>query len=128
MTTKNAILLIVKQNHGIDYNSLLTKFASSYSNSNPARAALSRSLKDLTTFGLLRKTDNKYFLMEKGQGEIYSEIKNKLVLALNSVVRGKHPVDDIDSIVQKLQILIERGRQDRDLLKTARSSLDFPVS
>ena len=88
MTTKNAILLIVKQNPGIDYNSLLTKFASSYSNANSARAALSRSLKDLTTFGLLRKTDNKYFLMEKGQGEIHSEIKNKLALAHISVVTG----------------------------------------
>ena len=51
MTTKNAILLIVKQNNGIDYNSLLNKFSSSYSNINSARAALSRSLKDLISFG-----------------------------------------------------------------------------
>ncbi len=128
MTTKNAILLIVKQNPGIDYNSLLTKFASSYSNSNSARAALSRSLKDLTTFSLLVKRDNKYFLMEKGEGEIYSEIKNKLVIGLNSLMNAKQPVDQIDSIVEKLQILIERGRQDRDLLKTSKSSLDFSVS
>ena len=128
MTTKNAILLIVKQNPGIDYNSLLTKFASSYSNANSARAALSRSLKDLTTFSLLIKKENKYFLLEKGEGEIYSEIKNKLVLALNSLMNMKRPVDEIDSIVEKLQILIERGRQDRDLLRTAKSSLDFSVT
>src|SRR3989344_672569 len=128
MTTKNAILLIVKQNAGIDYNSLLTKFSSSYSNANSARAALSRSLKDLTTFGLLVKKENKYFLMEKGEGEIYSEIKNKLVLALNSLMNTKRTVDEIDSVVEKLQILIERSRQDRDLLKTSKSSLDFSIS
>lgn len=128
MTTKNAILLIVKQSPGIDYNSLLTKFAASYSNANSARAALSRSLKDLTVFGFLSRKDNKYYLLDRGEAEIYSELKNKLMLALNSVLREKRPVNEIDSIVEKLQILIERGRQDKDLLKTSKSSLDFSVS
>src|SRR3989344_6568228 len=128
MTTKNAILLIVKQNPGIDYNSLLNKFASSYSNANSARAALSRSLKDLTVFAFLSRKENRYYLLDKGEGEIYSEIKNKLVIALNSVMKEKNPVKEIDQIVEKLQILIERGRQDRDLLKTSKSSLDFSIS
>ena len=72
MTTKNAILMIVKQNSGIDYNSLLNKFASSYTNANSARAALSRSLKDLTAFGFLARKGNRFYLLEKGESEIYS--------------------------------------------------------
>src|SRR3989344_3149888 len=128
MTTKNAIILIVKQTPGIDYNTLLTKFAASYSNANSARAALSRSLKDLTTFGFMQKRENKYFLLEKGELEIYSEIKNKLVIALNAVMKGRRPADEIDSIVEKLQILVERVRQEKDLLRTSRSSLDFSIT
>ncbi len=128
MTTKNAILLIVKQNPGIDYNSLLNKFAPSYSNANSARAALSRSLKDLTVFGLVERKENKFFLVGKGEAEIYSEIKNRLVLALNSAMNARRPEENIDSVVEKLQILIERGRLDKDLLKTSKSSLDFSIS
>lgn len=128
MTTKNAILLIVKQSPGIDYNSLLNKFAASYSNVNSARAALSRSLKDLTVLGLLSKVDNKFYILEKGESEIYTELKNKLMLGLNSLVKEKRPENDIDAIVEKLQIVIERGRQDKDLLKTSKSTLDFSIS
>lgn len=128
MTTKNSILLIVKQNPGIDYNSLLNKFASSYSNLNSARAALSRSLKDLTVFGYLSKRGNNYFLLEKGEAEIYSELKNKLVISLNELLKQKNPHQDIDSIVEKLQIIIERSKEDKALLKTSKSSLDFNIS
>ncbi len=128
MTTRNAILLIVKQNSGIDYNSLLNKFASSYSNINSARAALSRSLKDLTSFGLLERRGGRFFLLPKGEGEIYSAVKNKLVLSLNSSMKQKQPAGEIDSIVEKLQTLIERAKQDKDLLRTSRSSLDFRIS
>lgn len=128
MSTKNAVLLIVKQNNGIDYNALLNKFASSYSNMNSARAALSRSLKDLIVFGFLSRRGNRFFVLEKGEAEIYSEIKNKLVIGLNSSLKQKQPENDIDSIVTKLQILLERSRQDKDLMKTSRSSIDFFVS
>ncbi|MCR4369163.1 MAG: hypothetical protein NUV67_04630 [archaeon] len=128
MTTKNAILLIVKQNNGIDYNSLLNKFASSYSNVNSARAALSRSLKDLSTFGFLARKGNRYYILEKGESEIYSEIKNKLVISLNETMKQREPEGEVANVVSKLQVLIERSRQDRDLLKTSKSSLDFSVS
>ncbi|MEM4363687.1 MAG: hypothetical protein QXS90_00245, partial [Candidatus Diapherotrites archaeon] len=87
MTTKSAILLIVKQNPGIDYNSMLGKFASSYSNLNSARAALSRSLKDLSALGMIEKKENKFYLLEKGQAEIYSAMKNKLVLNINALLK-----------------------------------------
>ncbi|MFH1391064.1 MAG: hypothetical protein ABIH20_02005 [Candidatus Diapherotrites archaeon] len=128
MSTKNTILLIVKQNEGIDYNSLLNKFASSYSNINSARAALSRSLKDLTTFGFLSRKGNRFYLLEKGKSEIYSEIKNKLVIGLNDSLKQKKPENDVDFIVSKLQVMIQRGRDDNDLLKTSKSSLDFSIS
>ncbi len=128
MTTKNAILMIVKQNNGIDYNSLLSKFASSYSNINSARAALSRSLKDLTSFGLLERKGGRVYLLLKGESEIYSAVKNKLVLSLNASLRQRQPSADIDSIVEKLQALIERAKQDKDLLRTSKSSLDFRIS
>lgn len=128
MTTKNAILMIVKQNNGVDYNSLLAKFSSSYSNVNSARAALSRSLKDLTTFGFLERRGNRFFLLPKGEADIYAAVKNKLVLSLNTAMKQKHPGHEIDSIVQKLHILIERGKEDKDLLKTSKTSLDFHIS
>jgi len=128
MTTKNSILLIVKQNQGIDYNSLLNKFSSSYSNINSARAALSRSLKDLTTFGFIAKNNNRYFILEKGESEIFSELKNKLVISLNDSLKQKNPSDNIDSIAGKMQTMIERSKQDKALLKTSKSSLDFSVS
>ncbi len=128
MTTKSAILLIVKQNPGIDYNSLLGKFASSYTNLNSARAALSRSLKDLAAIGMIEKKDNKFYLLEKGQSEIYSAMKNKLLLSLNALLKERKPENQIDFIVEKLQIIIERGKQDKDLLKTSKSSLDFSIS
>lgn len=128
MTTKNAILLIVKQNNGIDYNSLLNKFATSYSNINSARAALSRSLKDLSIFGFIARKGNRYFILEKGESEIYSALKNKLVLGLNSSMAQKHPENEVDSIVSKLQVLIERSKDDRDLLKTSKSSIGFSIT
>ncbi|VVB98999.1 Uncharacterised protein [uncultured archaeon] len=128
MTTKNAILMIVKQSNGIDYNSLLSKFAASYSNINSGRAALSRSLKDLITFGFLEKKGGRIFLLPKGEAEIYSAVKNKLILGLNAAMRHRKPANDIEPVVEKLQILIERSRQDKDLLKTSKSSLDFTIS
>lgn len=128
MTTKNAILLIVKQNSGVDYNSLLNKFSISYSNINSARAALSRSLKDLTIFGFIARKGNRFYLLEKGEHEIYSEIKNKLVIGLNSSLKQKHPEDEVDVIVSKLQVLIQRSKGDADLLKTSKSSLDFSIT
>ena len=128
MTTRNAILLIVKQNNGIDYNSLLNKFSNSYSNVNSSRAALSRSLKDLTTFGFLTRKDNHFFIMDKGELEIQSEIKNKLVIALNGSLKQKNPVNEIDSVVTRLQVLIQRSKEDKDLLKISKTSLDFSIS
>jgi superfamily II helicase len=128
MTQKNNILLIVKQSPGIDYNSLLNKVSSSYGNVNSARAALSRALKDLSAVGMLKRKGNSFFVTEKGAAEINSEMKSKLLIKLNQSMKGKSPVNEINSIVEMLSTLIERSKQDRDLLKAAKGSTEFFIS
>ena len=76
MTAKNAILLIIKQSPGIDYNSIVAKIASNYGSVNSARAALSRAIKDMNAVGLIEKRDNRLFATEKGQIQIRSEMKS----------------------------------------------------
>src|SRR3989338_6120857 len=99
MTARNAVLLIIKQNQGIEYNALLNKIAPNYSTLNSARAALSRTLKDLRAFGLVTKQGNNLFITEKAGTEISSEMKSKLILKLNQLVRSKNAPLNINSIV-----------------------------
>ncbi len=128
MTQRNNILLIVKQSPGIDYNSLLNKVSSSYGSVNSARAALSRALKDLNALGMLKRKGNNFFVTEKGAAEISGEMKNKLLIKLNQSLASKNPVDEIDKVVEMLSTLIQRSKQDRDLLKAARGSTEFYLS
>jgi hypothetical protein len=125
MTTKNSILLIIKQNPGIDYNSLLAKISSNYSSINSARAALSRALKDSTAFGLVVKEKNRFFVTSKGIAELSSEMKAKLLIKLNQALKSSSP--DIDLIVENLQILIQRSKIDSGLLKTAKGNAEFYI-
>ena len=127
MTAKNSILLIINQSPGIDYNSLLNKIAPNYSNINSARAALSRATKDLIVFGFVVKQRNNFFATDKAGALINSEMKNKLLMRLNQTINSKNAASDIDSIVQQLQMLIERGKQDPNLLKAAKGSTKFNV-
>jgi hypothetical protein len=127
MTQRNNILLIVKQQPGIDYNSLLSKISSSYGSINSARAALSRAIKDLSALGMLKRQGNALFVTDKGATEINREMKNKLLIKLNQSLREKNPVGGINSIVEMLSTLIERSKQDRDLLKAARGSTEFYI-
>lgn len=128
MTTKNSVLLMVKESPGIDYNSLLNKCSANYSNINSARAALSRTLKDLLVFGLIKRQQNNFFATDKAIILVSSEMKNKLVLKLNQAVNSKKPEEEIDLIVQRLSTLIERAKHDSGLLKTAKGSVDFNIS
>ena len=128
MTQKNNILLIVKQSPGIDYNSLLNKVSSGYGSVNSARAALSRALKDLNAVGMLKRQGSNFFVTDKGATEINSEMKSKLLIKLNQRMKCKSPVDEINSIVEMLSTLVERSKQDRDLLKAAKGSTEFYVS
>lgn len=128
MTTKNAILLIIKQNKGIEYNALLRKVALNYSNMNSARAALSRAIKDLVAVGLVVRKGSNLYVTNKALAQISSEMKNKLLLKLNQTVKSKNSYLEIDTIVQYLQTLIERSKEDSSLLKAARGSTDFYIS
>ena len=128
MTQKNSILLIIKQNPGIEYTALLSKISSAYGSLNSARAALSRAVKDLIAFGMLQKHEKRFFATEKGAAQINSEMKNKLLLKLNQAVNSKNAVQQIDAIIEQLSILIERGKNDADLLKAARGSTNFMIS
>ena len=128
MTARNAVLLIIKQNQGIEYNALLNKIAPNYSTLNSARAALSRTLKDLRAFGLVTKQGNNLFITDKAAGEISSEMKSKLLLRLNQLVRSKHAPLSLNQIVELLHALIERSKTDPDLLKAAKGSTEFTVS
>ncbi len=128
MTQKNSVLLIIKQNPGIEYTALLSKISSNYATLNSARAALSRSLKDLLAFGLAQRQEKRFFATEKGAAQVNSEMKTKLLLKLNQTVNSKNAVQQIDTIIEQLSILIERGKQDADLLKAARGSTEFMLS
>lgn len=125
MTTRDAVLLIIKQTPGIEYNSLLNQLISSYKDINSARAALSRTLKDLRAFGFVTKEKSRLYTTEKASGAIYSEMKSKLILRLNELVVGRASEPDIEQIVKLLQTLIERSKIDADLLKAARGSTTF---
>ncbi len=127
MTAKNSILLMVKQSPGITYNSLLGKTASDFGSVNSARASLSRTLKDAVSFGLLKKKENSYFITDKGNATISSEMKNKLLMKLNTAVSQKK-LNEVDSIVEQLHTVIERSTIDSDLLKDARNSATFYIS
>jgi len=128
MTARNSILLILKQNPGIEFNALLAKIASNYGNINSARAALSRAIKDLNARGLVKKKQKKIFPTDKGLALLGNEMKTKLILRLNSLVKHRNSDENIDSIVQLLSTLIERSKADVDLLKAARGNTSFFVS
>ncbi len=127
MTARNTVLLIVKQNPGIDYNSLLGKFSPNYSNINSARAALSRTLKDLSIFGFVQRQHKNFFITDKAQALLNSEMKNKLVLKLNQSIKSSRH-ENIDVVVEGLSTLIERSKHDENLLKAAKTSSDFFIN
>ena len=60
MTFSNSVLLIIKQNNGIDHNDLFARISSRYKNHSSANSALSRTLKNQISFGLI-KNENQEF-------------------------------------------------------------------
>ncbi|GEM_PF-935026 len=128
MASRTSLLLIAKQGKGVEYHALLNKILGDYSNINSARAALSRTLKDLDALGMIRRRGDLIQLTNKGIIRVNMEMKNKLLLKLNTLTREKRAVEDPDEFVKLLSTLIERGKQDRDLLKIARESSSFFIS
>ena len=128
MTARNSILLIIKQLPGIEYNSLLNKIAGSYGSIESARAALSRSIRYLSALGLIARRDNKLFATGKGRALLSNEMQNKLLLKLNELMGKKDASVRFENVVELLQTLIERSKQDKDLLLAAKGSVDFYIS
>ncbi|MDZ4256310.1 MAG: hypothetical protein U1C71_01790, partial [archaeon] len=128
MTSKTSILLIIQQNPGMDYQSLLSKIAPNYSNLNSARAALSRVLKDAVSFGMVQRRDHQLFLTDKGMASLKVKMHDKLVLKLNQLMQTRGLGHNPDALVQHLSILLERGKQDQRLLDNARASVNFSVA
>jgi predicted transcriptional regulator len=126
MTFSNSILIIIKQNNGIDYNDLFARIASRYKNHSSAHSALSRALKNLVSFGLLQKKENHYFITDKGLSSVSIEMKEKLVLKINESI--KKPLSNVQEIVQLLIVLSQRASLDADLLKNARENASFTIS
>ncbi len=128
MTARNSILLIIKQQPGIEYNSLLNKIVGSYGSIESARAALSRSIRYLSALGLVARRGNKLFATGKGMALLSNEMQNKLLLKLNDLIGKKDASIRFETVVELLQTLIERSKQDKDLLLAAKGSVDFYIS
>jgi hypothetical protein len=126
MTFNNSVLLIVKQSQGIDYNDLYTRISTRYKNPASAKSALARSLKDLVSFGLLKKDGTKFFITDKGLASMNLEVKDKLVLRLNDEM--KHPLNNLDDILKLLVVLSQRGSQDKDLMNNAKENASFTIN
>lgn len=125
MTFNNNILLIVRQSNGMDYNDLYSKIMPQYKNAASAKSALSRALKDLVAFGLVKREGSKVFITDKGTASISIEMKEKLVLKLNDDMRK--PMQNLGDIVRLLAVLNQRGSQHPDMLKNAKESATFTI-
>jgi len=126
MTFNNSLLLLIKQNPGIDFKDLLAKIAPRYKTSASAKSALMRALKDMTSFGQIKREGTKIFITDKGLASMSIEMKDKLVLRLNEEM--KHPITSVDEIVRLLVVLSQRGAQDKDLLQNAKENASFTIN
>ncbi|MEK6958731.1 MAG: hypothetical protein AABW59_01660 [archaeon] len=126
MTFNNSILLIIKQNKGLEYNELFARIMPQYKNAASARSALARSLKDMISFGLVKKEGSRIFITDKGIASINVEMKDKLIFRLNEEM--KNPLKSLDEIVRLLVVLSQRSSQDPDLLKSAKEHATFTIN
>ncbi|MDD3177936.1 MAG: hypothetical protein PHR26_00280 [Candidatus ainarchaeum sp.] len=130
MSLSDSVLLQVNQKK-TTYNDLLTKIIPNYSNVASAKAALSRSLKNLITFGQLIKKDDFYLLTDKGKNTVESKFKNKILISINDLLnksRNTNSLEFVDNIVKNLQIFIERSKSDFSLLKIGKTGSTFYIS
>ncbi len=125
MTFNNSILIILKQNNGLDFNELFSITSSRYNNQKSAYASLCRALKNLESQGQIKKKDNQIFVTDKGLASIQFEMKEKLVLKLNEQL--KNPLGNIEELVQLLIVFTERANESRDLLQNARENSSFTI-
>jgi hypothetical protein len=129
MTLSDSLLLHIGQNK-TTYNDLLTRILPNYSSKASAKAALSRSLKNLLSFENIQKLDSHYMLTEKGKKIVESKLKNKILLNINELLKNtnKNNLENIDEIIKHLQIFIERSKQDSMLLRIGKTSAAFYIN
>jgi hypothetical protein len=125
MTFNNSLLILVKHNQGIDFNDLVAKITPRYKNPTSAKSALMRSLKDMTSFGLIKREGTRVLITDKGLASMRTEMKDKLVLRLNEEI--KRPSGNLEEIVRLLVVLSQRGAQDKDLLNNAKENASFTI-
>ncbi len=125
MTFNNSVLLILKQNNGIEFNDLLSRISPRYKNRSSAFSALSRSLKNLESLGKIKRKNSSIFITDKGLASIHIEMREKLVLKLNEAM--KDPVNNLEEIVQLLIVFTERANESKDLLLNARENALFSI-
>jgi len=125
MTLKNSVLLMIKQSPGIVYNDLLSRISSRYKNPSSANSALSRIIKDMVSFGLVKKDSSKLFATDKGSASVTLEMKDKLIMRLNEEM--KKPFPNPQDIVQLLVVLYQRSSQNQELLNTAKQNSTFTI-
>jgi len=126
MTFNNSILVILKQNPGIDYNALLSKISSRYNTPASAKSALARALKDMSSFGLIKRELSKIFITSKGLSSINLEVKDKLIFRLNEEFKKNSP--NFDEILKLLVVLNQRSSQDKELFNNARENSSFTIN
>lgn len=125
MTFNNSVLLILKQNQGIEFNELLLRISSRYKNQKSAKSALLRSLKNLESMGQIKRKDSFIFITDKGLVSIQWDMREKLIFKLNEAF--KKPIENIDEIVQLLIVFSERASESNDLLISAKENCEFTI-
>ncbi|HOZ35884.1 MAG TPA: hypothetical protein PLK55_02775 [archaeon] len=133
MTLMDSILLQINQKK-TSFNELLTRIIPNYSSTESARAALSRVIKNLVSFGYIQKTEDFFEITEKGKKIVESKLQNKMLNNINSIndlLQKSQPAKSLqylDDIVRNLQIFLERSKEDTTLLKIGKTSATFYIS
>lgn len=132
MTVMDSILLQINQKK-TNFNELLTRIIPNYSSTESARAALSRVIKNLVSFGYIKKTEDFFEITEKGKKIVESKLQDKMLNNINSLndLLQKSPARSLqylDDIVRNLQIFLERSKEDQTLLKMGKTSAAFYIS
>jgi len=129
----DSILLQINQKK-TSFNELLTRIIPNYSSTESARAALSRVIKNLVSFGYIQKTEDFFEITEKGKKIVESKLQNKMLNNINSIndlLQKSQPAKSLqylDDIVRNLQIFLERSKEDTTLLKIGKTSATFYIS
>lgn len=128
MRSADIVLLLLNESTAVTYSHLLSRISGNYSSINSARAALSRTLRNLAAKGLIVKQQNTYFITTKGKKLIEKDMYTVLLLSLTNSIYRKDALKEIPVIVKQLSMLIEWSKLNKGLLETARQNQKLEVS